>query len=66
MVAGTGYWLHGDIDWHLLGSLLLGSVPGILAGSLLAPRVPERSLRPAMAAILLFVGVNSVMHAHLF
>ena len=66
MVAGAGYWLHGDIDWHLLGSLLLGSVPGILAGSLLAPRVPERSLRPAMAAILLFVGVNSVMHAHLF
>jgi uncharacterized membrane protein YfcA len=66
LVAGAGYWLRGDVDWHLLGSLLLGSVPGILAGSVLAPRVPESGLRPAMAAILLFVGVNSVMHAHLF
>jgi hypothetical protein len=33
---------------------------------MLAPRLPEYGLRPALAAILLFVGANSVMHAHLF
>lgn len=66
MVAGLGYWLNGDVNWPLLAALLTGSIPGILAGSMLAPRMPEYGLRPAMAAILLFVGINSVMHAHPF
>ncbi len=66
LIAGAGYWWRGDINWNLLGFLLMGSIPGILAGSTLAPRVPETGLRPALAAILLFVGINSVMHAHLF
>lgn len=66
LVAGAGYWWRGDINWSLLGFLLMGSIPGILAGSTLAPRVPETGLRPALAAILLFVGINSVMHVHLF
>jgi uncharacterized membrane protein YfcA len=66
LVAGAGYWLHGDVDWHLLGLLLLGSIPGILAGSLLAPRLPETGLRPVMAIILLIVGSNTLLHAHPF
>lgn len=66
LVAGMGYWLNGDVKWPLLAALLSGSIPGILAGSLLAPRMPEYGLRPALAGILLFVGLNSVMHAHPF
>jgi uncharacterized membrane protein YfcA len=66
LVAGIGYWYRGDVNWALLAALLTGSIPGILAGSMLAPRMPEYGLRPALAAILLFVGINSVMHAHLF
>jgi len=56
LVAGLAHWLLGSVDWVLLGSLLLGSLPGIALGSYAAARVPERVLRPALAATLLLVG----------
>jgi uncharacterized membrane protein YfcA len=31
--ALIGYWLIGSVDWLLLSSLLIGSLPGIYAGS---------------------------------
>jgi uncharacterized membrane protein YfcA len=58
LVAGAGHWLLGDINWPLLGSLLVGSIPGIIIGSYLAPRLPEKGLRSALATVLLMVGAN--------
>lgn len=55
-VAGLGHARLGNIDYALLASLLLGSLPGIYFGSRLAAGVPERLLRPALAAILILVG----------
>jgi len=40
LVAGLGHWATGAIDWHLLGVLLVGSLPGIVIGSYCAH--PER------------------------
>jgi uncharacterized membrane protein YfcA len=48
------------VDWLLMGSLLLGSVPGIMLGSRMSARLPERVLRPILAVILLIVGVRMV------
>lgn len=56
LVAGIGHWWLGSVNWSLLGSLLLGSLPGIYLGSHLATRIPERMLRPALAAMLVLVG----------
>jgi uncharacterized protein len=56
LVAGLGHWWLGTIDWSLLGYLSLGSVPGIVIGSLAATRVPERVLRPVLAGVLLLAG----------
>jgi uncharacterized membrane protein YfcA len=56
LIAGAGHWLIGDVDLLLLGSLLLGSIPGVVIGSLAAPHVPERLLRLVLAAAL---GVSS-------
>ena len=42
-------------------SLLLGSVPGFIAGSLLAPRLPEKALRVMLAAVLALVGLRLVL-----
>ena len=56
LVAGIGHWALGEIDWHLMGVLLIGSLPGIMVGSYSAVRVPERVLRLALAAILIVVS----------
>lgn len=61
LVAGAGHWLLGNVDFHLMGTLLMGSIPGILIGSALAPRVPERFLRRAMALVLALVAVRLVL-----
>jgi uncharacterized membrane protein YfcA len=57
-VAGFGHWLLGGVDWLLLFSLLVGSLPGIAIGSHLAARVPDRLLRPVLATMMAAVGVK--------
>ena len=56
LIAGFGHWLIGDVDTHLLVSLLAGSIPGIIAGSLISSRVPDRMLRPVLASTLALMG----------
>lgn len=58
LVAGSGHWLLGAVDWHLMGVLLLGSLPGIVIGSYAAVRVPQTVLRLALASILIVVAGN--------
>ena len=60
LVAGTGHWLLGSVDWPLLISLLAGSIPGIMLGSHAATKVPDHILRPLLAAVLTFVGARLV------
>jgi uncharacterized membrane protein YfcA len=60
LVAGLGYWLFGDVNWTLLGCLLVGSLPGIYLGSHLAGRVPEVILRFLLAAMLMLVGAKLI------
>ena len=40
----------------LLANLLIGSIPGIIIGSLLATRASDRVLQPLLAIILVLVG----------
>ncbi len=58
LLAGFGHWYLGSIDWGLLAALLIGSIPGIYIGSHLANVVPERLLMPALACMLLFLGLR--------
>jgi uncharacterized membrane protein YfcA len=57
-IAGMGHWYIGSVNWALLISLLIGSLPGITIGSLLAARVPDRILRPLLAGTLALVGAK--------
>jgi len=61
LVAGLGHWLQGSVDLKLLGSLLFGSIPGILIGSYLVPKMPETALRLLLAAILIFVSARFLL-----
>ncbi len=60
LLAGIGHWLAGSVNEAILVSLLVGSLPGIVAGSLAAGHVPERALRLTLAAVLLVVGAKLV------
>jgi uncharacterized membrane protein YfcA len=56
LVAGLGHWAMGAVDWHLMGVLLIGSLPGIVLGSYLAVRMPETALRLILATTLIIVA----------
>lgn len=60
-IAALGHWWLGSIHWELLGSLLLGSLPGITLGSLAAKAVPERFLRGILATTLTLVAFKLVL-----
>jgi uncharacterized membrane protein YfcA len=56
LIAGMGHLAMGSVDVGLLVSLLIGSVPGIIVGSLASARVPDNVLRPILAGTLALVG----------
>jgi uncharacterized membrane protein YfcA len=60
LIAGAGHWMLGSVDWALLASLLVGSIPGIAIGSMLSSRAPEALLRHVLAATLVLVGAKLV------
>lgn len=60
LVAGLGHWWLGSIDWVLLGSLLIGSLPGIYVGSHLSAKVPEHVLRKLLATMLVLIGTKLI------
>lgn len=57
-VAGLGHAHLGTVDYVLLASLLLGSLPGIYLGSHLGFRLPEHIVRPILASMLFIVGAR--------
>lgn len=59
-IAALGHWWLGSIDWMLLLTLLIGSLPGITLGSMLARKVPERFLRALLAVTLTGVAAKLV------
>ena len=59
-VAGAGHLLHGNVDLHAMAWLLVGSIPGVLIGSHLSIRVPDRALRMAFSLVLILSGIKLV------
>ena len=60
LLAGAGHALLGNVNWALLASLLVGSLPGIWLGSHLSSRLPERFVRHSLVAVLLLAGTKLV------
>jgi hypothetical protein len=59
-VAALGHWRLGDVNLPLVCGLLAGSIPGVWLGSFIASRIPEGTLRPAVAALLFLTGVRLI------
>jgi len=56
--AGIMHWILGSTDLQIFGSLILGSIPGILIGSFFVARIPEPALRLILAVILIIVATK--------
>lgn len=56
LVAGIGHLTLGTVDFHMLGYLLLGSLPGIYLGTRVGFKLPDRVLKPMIATILVLIA----------
>lgn len=52
------HWKLGNVDFQLVTSLLIGSIPGGILGSHLSTRVPVLWLRRILCAVLLMTGAR--------
>ncbi|MGH6746898.1 sulfite exporter TauE/SafE family protein [Novosphingobium sp.] len=70
LIAGFGHWMIGDVDFPLLGVLLIGSIPGVVIGSYLSSHASDRILQPLLACVLavsswqLFLKANAGEKPH--
>ena len=61
VVAGLGYLFAGMVDWWMLLSMLLGSTPAVIVGSVLAGRVSGRGVQIALALVLFAAGLKVIV-----
>lgn len=60
LVAGLGHASIGSVNWGLLGTLLIGSLPGIWLGSRLVLKTPERLIRSLLSLLLAYAGMRLI------
>jgi uncharacterized membrane protein YfcA len=51
--AGLAHVAGGNVDWGLVGSILIGSIPGVWIGSHLTARMPTGVLRTALGIVMI-------------
>ncbi|MCF9045833.1 sulfite exporter TauE/SafE family protein [Acinetobacter nectaris] len=61
-VAGLAHMSSGNVDFHLLGWLLVGSIPSIIIGTLISSKMPEQFIRKVLGITLLLLGINFMLH----
>jgi uncharacterized membrane protein YfcA len=58
--AALGALVFGHVDLPVTSAIVVGSVPAVLAGSLLSSRVADRYLRPVIGVVILASGLKYV------
>jgi uncharacterized membrane protein YfcA len=58
--AGIAHWAGGNVDFLLAGTILVGSVPGVIVGTNLSVKAPQKLLRYALAIVLIASGVTLI------
>ena len=59
IIAGLGYLMAGMTDGRMLASLLLGSIPAVVVGSMLAGKLNGRWIQILLAIVLLSAGLKT-------
>jgi uncharacterized protein len=60
-LAGIGHLILGNVKADLLVALLMGSIPGIVLGSIASTRAPDRLVRSAIAVMLAVIGMKMIV-----
>jgi uncharacterized protein len=58
VISGLGHLIMGNVQFTLLINLLIGSIPGILVGTLISHKSPEVYMRAVISVILVGVSVK--------
>ncbi|MFI5004435.1 MAG: sulfite exporter TauE/SafE family protein [Solirubrobacterales bacterium] len=62
-VAGIAHMISGNVDYGLMGNILIGSIPGVWIGTHFIDRVPADALRVTLGAVLLGSALALVKNA---
>lgn len=62
-VAGIAHVISGNVDYSLMGNILIGSIPGVWVGTHFIDHVPEHALRVTLGAVLLGSALAMVNNA---
>ena len=60
VIGSAFHWTFGSINSPVLVELLAGGVPGVVAGCLLARKVPANKLKTVVAMVAIFAGLQLV------
>src|SRR5207302_5815066 len=60
LAAALGALAFGHVVFAVTASLIIGSVPAVLVGSMLSSTVPDRYIRPAIAFAIFASGLKYV------
>jgi uncharacterized protein len=61
--AGLAQLAVGNIDFGLMGTILIGSLPGVLIGERLSRHIPAAALRPALGCVMLGSALGVISKA---
>jgi uncharacterized protein len=62
--AGIAHAFSGNVDYGLMGNILVGSIPGVIIGSQLSVKWPQGLLRGALGVILIAAGLTIMSKAN--
>jgi uncharacterized protein len=60
LAAALGALAFGHVDFGVTASLIIGSVPAVLVGSLLSSSAPDRYIRPVITFVIFASGLKYV------
>ncbi len=60
LAAALGAVAFGHVEFGLTASIVIGSVPAVLVGSLISSRAPDRYIRPAITFVIFASGLKYV------
>jgi uncharacterized membrane protein YfcA len=58
--AGIAHWVGGNVDFALAGTILIGSVPGVVIGTALSDKAPQGVLRTGLGVVLVASGIVTI------